>query len=171
MPDCCCCSRGGIPCPNLLQGLAECTELPWGALLNALDCPAGTGALHGVRAPREFPSGWSPHHFLTSTGHRPSGIMDMGRRRGERGNATLAPAVQQWISGKKIQQIPTWNSLAPRAFPYPSGNPSCEAPSVSKFTSPMSPKFLSPRTGFAIDLWMALHSAGTSTVGLEFPVL
>lgn len=49
----------------------------------------------------------------------------------------------QWISGKRIQQIHPWKSLAPRTFPYQSQNP----PSgISKLTFPMPTKFLSPRT-------------------------
>lgn len=48
MPDGCCCSRGGVPCPNLVQGLAESTELLWGALSSV---PKALGAPGWAQCP------------------------------------------------------------------------------------------------------------------------
>lgn len=141
------------------------------------------GLSRGVRARRELPCpGLSPHHSHTSTWHRPTGTGDMEGRgslvREQEEKGEMPPWLllccwhSRWISGKRIQEIPIWNSLAPRTFPYQSENPPCYAPSVRNFRlnlqCPLSSQV--PGHGFAIDYQMALHPGGTFTVVLEFIV-
>lgn len=124
-------------CPNPVQGLAECTELLWGALSSvpkALGAPGWAQCPHSCvsithRAQKEFPfPGGSPHHF-----HRASGMTDMEGRwslvRSERRKGRCHP-----VSSVQAQAVDPWEedptdsirkSLAPRTFPYSSENPPC----------------------------------------------
>lgn len=108
--------RAGIPCPELGQGLAGFSELPWEL------CPQsqlGSQPLQELtllcvpraRTQEEFPF----------PGPRASGIPDVAGRRslgGARAEGRCHPC--RLRRGKRIQQI-----LAPRTFLHPSENPPC----------------------------------------------
>lgn len=80
---------------------------------------------HGAQEEFPFP-GSRPHHFHTSTEPLEFQTWQEGEEPGKMPPwLLLCCRHRQWISGKRIQQIPIWKSLAPRTFPYPSENPPC----------------------------------------------
>lgn len=131
MPDVCCCSGvefaaqtfckawqnaqscSGELCPKFPTLGFQTPQCPWMCSHSCVSI-RHAGLSCGVRAHREFPCpGLSPHHFHTSTQHRPTGIRDLEgrwslvREREEKGEMPpwllLCYQHSQWISRKRIQ--------------------------------------------------------------------